>query len=91
MIPHQHEEASARPATPKSATVTDRWAIGGAYEAYMGRWSRPIAKLFVEWLGLEPRAHWLDVGCGTGALTDAICELGRPASVVAFDPAGPCL
>ena len=91
MIPHQHEEASARPATPKSATVTDRWAIGGAYEAYMGRWSRPIAKLFVEWLGLEPRAHWLDVGCGTGALTDAICELGRPASVVACDPSGPFL
>src|SRR5262245_29009679 len=57
----------------------------------MGRWSRPIGKLFVEWLGLEPRAHWLDVGCGTGALTDAICELGRPASVVACDPSGPFL
>jgi SAM-dependent methyltransferase len=57
----------------------------------MGRWSRPVAKLFVEWLGVEPRAHWLDVGCGTGALTDAICELGRPASVVACDPSGPFL
>jgi SAM-dependent methyltransferase len=71
--------------------VSDRWAVGAAYEAYMGRWSRPLAKTFVEWLALEPRAHWLDVGCGTGALTAAICELGKPASVVACDPSGPFL
>jgi SAM-dependent methyltransferase len=71
--------------------VNDRWAIGAAYEAYMGRWSRPLAKTFVEWLALEPRGHWLDVGCGTGALTGAICELGKPASVVACDPSGPFL
>jgi SAM-dependent methyltransferase len=57
----------------------------------MGRWSRPLAKIFVDWLGLEPRAHWLDVGCGTGALTEAICEIGKPASVVACDPSGPFL
>ncbi len=57
----------------------------------MGRWSRLVAKSFVEWLAVEPRAHWLDVGCGTGALTQAICELGRPGSVVACDPSGPFL
>jgi ubiquinone/menaquinone biosynthesis C-methylase UbiE len=55
----------------------------------MGRWSRALAKSFVDWLAVEARAHWLDVGCGTGALTAAICELGRPASVVACDPSGP--
>lgn len=71
--------------------LNDRWAVGAAYDAYMGRWSRPLAKTFVEWLGLEARVHWLDVGCGTGALTEAICELGRPASVVACDPSGPFL
>lgn len=48
-----------------------------------------MAERFIDWLGVEPRAHWLDVGCGTGALTAAICELGRPASVVACDPSGP--
>lgn len=67
----------------------DRWAVGAAYEVFMGRWSRALAKSFVDWLGVEARAHWLDVGCGTGALTAAICELGRPASVVGCDPSGP--
>jgi SAM-dependent methyltransferase len=57
----------------------------------MGRWSRLVAKPFVEWLAAEPRAHWLDVGCGTGALTQAICDLGRPATVVACDSSGPLL
>jgi len=64
----------------------DKWVTGDAYEAYMGRWSRPLARVFVEWLHPEPSAHWLDVGCGTGALTSTICDLCEPASVVACDP-----
>jgi ubiquinone/menaquinone biosynthesis C-methylase UbiE len=55
----------------------------------MGRWSRRVAREFVEWLEAEPRAHWLDVGCGTGALTAAICEWKKPASVIGCDPSGP--
>ncbi len=55
----------------------------------MGRWSRLLAREFVEWLDVEPRAHWLDVGCGTGALTAAICDLKKPASVLGCDPSGP--
>jgi SAM-dependent methyltransferase len=87
--------ASASKAKPSSkgessvTVVSDRWAVGAAYEAYLGRWSRALANHFVDWLGVEARAHWLDVGCGTGALTAAICELGRPQSVVACDPSGP--
>jgi ubiquinone/menaquinone biosynthesis C-methylase UbiE len=73
------------------AEVTDRWAAGAAYEVFMGRWSRRLARQFVDWLDVEPRAHWLDVGCGTGALTAAICELRNPASVIACDPSGPLL
>jgi SAM-dependent methyltransferase len=34
-------------------------------------------------------AHWLDVGCGTGALADAVCSHADPASVVGCDPATP--
>jgi len=55
----------------------------------MGRWSRPLSRLFVEWLDPAPAANWLEVGCGTGALTSAICDLCEPASIVACDPSAP--
>jgi len=55
----------------------------------MGRWSRKIAPHFVSWLHVFGDAHWLDVGCGTGALTNAICSHASPASVVGCDPAEP--
>ena len=67
----------------------DGWLTGDAYEAYMGRWSRPLAGVFVEWLAPKPFANWLEVGCGTGALTSALCDRCEPASIVACDPAGP--
>jgi SAM-dependent methyltransferase len=67
----------------------DGWLTGNAYEAYMGRWSRPLARAFVEWLAPKPSGNWLEVGCGTGALTAAICELCEPASIVACDPSAP--
>jgi SAM-dependent methyltransferase len=67
----------------------DEWSSGEAYEAYMGRWSRPLARSFVEWLAPQRAAHWLEVGCGTGALTSALCALSEPGSVVACDPAEP--
>lgn len=52
----------------------------------MGRWSRPLAREFVRWLAVPARRRWLDVGCGTGALTDAAVELGEARSVVGVDP-----
>jgi SAM-dependent methyltransferase len=67
----------------------DGWLTGEAYEAYMGRWSRPLARAFLDWLHPTAAAHWLEVGCGTGALTTAICELAEPASVIACDPSAP--
>src|SRR6185503_14035984 len=67
----------------------DSWAAGDAYEAYMGRWSRLVARSFVDWLDPPGSANWLDFGCGTGALTSTICERCSPASVVACDPSPP--
>lgn len=64
----------------------DRWVAGDAYEAYMGRWSRPLARSFIDWLRPPAAANWLEVGCGTGSLTSAICDACSPASVVACDP-----
>jgi len=66
--------------------ASDKWAAGATYEDFMGRWSRLLAPRFVAWLAVRPTAHWLDVGCGTGALSDAICAGAHPASVVACDP-----
>ena len=64
----------------------DQWTAGTTYEEFMGRWSRLVASRFVSWLAVRPDAHWLDVGCGTGALSEAICSGARPASVTACDP-----
>jgi SAM-dependent methyltransferase len=61
------------------------WASGAAYEPYVGRWSRPVARTFVEWLDVEPGRLWADVGCGTGALTKTILDVAAPSSVEASD------
>jgi len=66
--------------------LNDEWAAGATYEDFMGRWSRLLAPRFVSWLAVRPSAHWLDVGCGTGALARAISAEAKPASVVACDP-----
>jgi trans-aconitate methyltransferase len=67
----------------------DKWLAGDAYEAFMGRWSRSLSRAFVEWLSPKPAADWLEIGCGTGALTSSLLEHCAPASVVACDPSAP--
>lgn len=67
----------------------ETWASGSRYEDFMGRWSRHLTSQFVAWLQVPEGAHWLDVGCGTGAMTSAILAHAHPASVVGCDPAEP--
>jgi len=69
--------------------MRDQWAAGSTYEDFMGRWSRCLAPRFVSWLQIPSGVHWLDVGCGTGSLSHAICSHADPASVVGCDPAAP--
>ena len=66
--------------------VSDTWERGSPYEQYVGRWSRQIAPLFLTWLGIPAGRRWLDVGCGTGALSAAILDSCAPASVDGVEP-----
>ena len=69
-----------------TSTEKSVWASGGAYEPYVGRWSRLVAREFVEWLAIPPAAWWLDVGCGTGALTETMLGRASPTQVHGIDP-----
>jgi SAM-dependent methyltransferase len=63
----------------------DLWASGASYESYVGRWSRLVAREFVQWLTIPPHACWLDIGCGTGALSQIILEMASPQVVRGVD------
>jgi SAM-dependent methyltransferase len=62
------------------------WASGESYDPYIGRWSRLVAARFLDWLEVPADRTWLDVGCGTGALTATIAERAAPRSVLGVDP-----
>ena len=68
------------------ASGHDVWKATDAYEAYMGRWSRPLARMFLAWFAVPEAGRWLDVGCGTGALTEAVLDAADPSAVVGIDP-----
>jgi ubiquinone/menaquinone biosynthesis C-methylase UbiE len=57
------------------------------YERLMGRWSRAVGSIFLEWVAPPSGARWLEVGCGTGIFTGLVLDAYSPASVFAIDPA----
>src|SRR4051794_17378883 len=61
----------------ENASSADIWATGAAHEPYVGRWSRLVAREFIQWLAVPPESRWLDVGCGTGALSQTILQNER--------------
>jgi len=63
----------------------DNWSSGDLYEVYMGRWSRHVAHEFIQWLALPAGLRWLDVGCGTGALSQTILQHVKPALIKGID------
>jgi len=60
------------------------FADSAAYETFMGRWSRRLAPLVVEFAGVGGAV--VDVGCGTGALSAAVVAASPSAEVVGVDP-----
>jgi SAM-dependent methyltransferase len=63
------------------------FSASDAYERFMGRWSRALAPLFVEFAGVRDGDAVLDVGSGTGALTAALAAAAPSSRVVGIDPA----
>jgi len=58
-----------------------------AYERAMGRWSRAVGPVFLDWVASPSGACWLEVGCGTGIFTELVLDTCSPAAVFAVDPA----
>ncbi len=73
------------PSPTYHAKPSIKWENSTAYELFIGRWSRLAGKEFLKWLAPVPGIRWLDVGCGTGALCEAIVQLTEPLSVKGID------
>lgn len=58
-----------------------------AYEEVMGRWSRHLATLFLDFARIGDADWVLDAGCGTGSLVLGILERTQRARVIGIDPA----
>lgn len=58
---------------------------GDGYERQMGRWSRRLAPLFIDFAGIRQGEHVLDVGCGTGSLAFALAQNPDVKTISAID------
>ncbi len=68
--------------SPTDQLFTD----GAAYERLMGRWSRRVGDVFIDWIEAPRERRWLDIGCGTGVFTEQVILGCSPAAVVGIDP-----
>ena len=60
-----------------------------AYDRFMGRYSTPLARPFLDFTRVHAGMEALDVGCGPGALTAELVERLGAAAVTACDPSEP--
>lgn len=65
--------------------MKDSWKSGNSYEYFMGRWSSLAAQGFLDWLSPAHGLKWLDVGCGSGALSEAVIQSYKPETLLAID------
>ncbi|MGH3009431.1 MAG: class I SAM-dependent methyltransferase [Gaiellaceae bacterium] len=60
------------------------WDSDAAYDSFMGRFSRRLAPVFADFAGVRAGDRPLDVGAGTGALTEELVRRG--AQTAAAEP-----
>ena len=58
---------------------------GDAYDRFMGRYARELAPVFADFARIN-RGAALDVGCGSGMLTEELASRLGPENVAAVDP-----
>ena len=63
-----------------------KWNNAALYESYVGRWSRLTAIEFLNWLNMKSGLVWMDIGCGTGALSNAILQSRNPKKIIGIEP-----
>ncbi|CAN5401882.1 class I SAM-dependent methyltransferase [soil metagenome] len=66
-----------------SSTFVAKGADG--YDQYMGRWSKRLAPLFLDFAEVADGDRIIDVGCGTGSLTVLIPDRANIAAIEAID------
>jgi hypothetical protein len=64
------------------AEDTQRFSDGTAYEQFMGRWTRAIGTIFLDWLAPPIDARWLDIGCGQTAVLRYRSRVRHAAGIV---------
>ena len=57
-----------------------------AYLSFMGRWSEPLAGVFLDSADVRVTGQVLDVGCGPGVLTAVLVDRYGAPAVAAIDP-----
>lgn len=78
-------DSKDKPKYGTGAGIEDSWKLGDQYEYFMGRWSRLVARAFLDWLSPSSGLKWLDIGCGSGALSEAVINNCKPTEVTAID------
>lgn len=66
-----------------SSNFISKGAAG--YDQYMGRWSKRLAPLFLDFAGAADGERIIDVGCGTGSLTFLIPDRANISTIEAID------